>query len=221
MARGNPAALVLDTETGAMNARTGSLVGSDTTGPLDDRGFLCAYGPPWRLVLVGAVHIAQALAPMAAAAGYAVTVVDPRAAFASATRFPGFRLICDWPDEALPTLRADATKLRQVLINLMSNAVKFTEPGGAVTVSAAIADDGGMQIAIRDTGIGMTPAETEIALQPFGQVDNSLARAHEGTGLGLPLALRLVELHGGQLQIESVKGTGTTVTVWLPPERVG
>ncbi len=123
--------------------------------------------------------------------------------------------------EALPTLRADATKLRQVLINLMSNAVKFTEPGGAVTVSAAIADDGGMQIAIRDTGIGMTPAETEIALQPFGQVDNSLARAHEGTGLGLPLALRLVELHGGQLQIESVKGTGTTVTVWLPPERVG
>ena len=107
VARGNPAALVLDTETGAMNARTGSLVGSDTTGPLDDRGFLCAYGPPWRLVLVGAVHIAQALAPMAAAAGYAVTVVDPRAAFASATRFPGFRLICDWPDEALPTLRLD------------------------------------------------------------------------------------------------------------------
>ncbi len=122
--------------------------------------------------------------------------------------------------EALPLLRADSTKLRQVLINLMSNAVKFTEPGGSVTVSAVVANDGGMHIAIRDTGIGMTPAETAIALQPFGQVDNSLARAHEGTGLGLPLALRLMELHGGQLRIESIKGTGTTVTVWLPPERV-
>jgi signal transduction histidine kinase len=123
--------------------------------------------------------------------------------------------------ETLPPLRADSTKLRQVLINLISNAVKFTEPGGSVTVSAAIASDGGMHIAIRDTGIGMTPAETEIALQPFGQVDNSLSRAHEGTGLGLPLVLRLVELHGGRLGIESVKGKGTTVTVWLPPERVG
>jgi|GEM_PF-2369452 len=99
--------------------------------------------------------------------------------------------------EALPPLRADSTKLRQVLINLISNAVKFTEPSGTVTISAAVADDGGMNLIVRDTGIGMTPAEIEIALQPFGQVDNSLARAHEGTGLGLPLAGHLVELHGG------------------------
>jgi len=103
VARGEPAALVLDILSGGMTAVTGD----STTGPLDDHRFLRAYGPPWRLVLVGAVHIAQALAPMAAAAGYAVTVVDPRAAFATAQRFSGVELICDWPDEALPALRLD------------------------------------------------------------------------------------------------------------------
>ena len=138
---------------------------------------------------------------------------------AGRARERGVKVSLNIPDD-LPRVRADATKLRQILINLMSNAVKFTEAGGDVVLSANVGPDGGMTIAIRDTGIGMSPAEVKIALQPFGQVDNSLSRTHEGTGLGLPLALRLVELHGGLLRVESVKGAGTTVHVWLPKERV-
>ena len=121
----------------------------------------------------------------------------------------------------LPPLRADPTKLRQVLINLLSNAVKFTDEDGQVTISARIAHDGGLLISVSDTGIGMTEAEIEVALQPFGQVDNSLSRNFQGTGLGLPLAQRLTELHGGTLTVHSVKGDGTTIEVWLPAERVG
>src|SRR6516162_4012134 len=75
-------------------------------------------------------------------------------------------------------------------------------------------------IGARDTGVGMTPDEIDIGLEPFGQVDASLARGHEGTGLGLPLARRLAELHGGSLHIDSEKGCGTTVAVALPPSRV-
>ena len=138
---------------------------------------------------------------------------------AGRARERGVKVSLNIPDD-LPRVRADATKLRQILINLMSNAVKFTKAGGDVVLSANVGPDGGMTIAIRDTGIGMSPAEVEIALQPFGQVDNSLSRTHEGTGLGLPLALRLVELHGGLLRVESVKGAGTTVHVRLPKERV-
>jgi two-component system, cell cycle sensor histidine kinase PleC len=124
------------------------------------------------------------------------------------------------PDD-LPAVRADATKLRQILLNLMSNAVKFTEAGGEVSLTAAIAPDGGLELTVQDNGIGMTPREIEIALEPFGQVDSSLSRTHEGTGLGLPLAQRLTELHGGSLRIESTKGKGTTVHVLLPKDRVG
>ncbi|MEI7709956.1 MAG: ATP-binding protein [Rhodospirillales bacterium] len=141
-------------------------------------------------------------------------------ATAGRARERGVAIDLDVPD-GLPTLRADATKMRQILINLMSNAVKFTEAGGHVGVAVTIAPDGRMKIAVRDTGVGMTQEEIAIALQPFGQVDNSLSRTHEGTGLGLPLAQRLVELHGGTLQIESAKGQGTTVVVWMPRERVG
>ncbi len=140
-------------------------------------------------------------------------------AVAGRARERGVKVSLDVPDN-LPTLRADATKLRQILINLMSNAVKFTEKNGQVSVSVGIEADGGMHLSIRDTGIGMTPEEVEIALQPFGQIDNSLARAHEGTGLGLPLAQQLVALHGGSLQVESVKGQGTTVHVRMPKKRV-
>ena len=126
----------------------------------------------------------------------------------------------DVPNE-LPLLRADATKIRQILINLMSNAVKFTDAGGQIIVSARVENDGRMKLSIQDSGIGMNADEVAIALQPFGQVDNSLARNHEGTGLGLPLAQRLAELHGGVLRVESVKGQGTTVHVLMPKERVG
>jgi PAS domain S-box-containing protein len=120
----------------------------------------------------------------------------------------------------LPLLVADPTRLKQILLNLISNAIKFTKPGGSVLVTGRQATDGGVVLEVCDTGLGMTPDEIEIALEPFGQVDARLAREHEGTGLGLPLARRLAELHGGSLHIDSEKGRGTSVTVMLPVSRV-
>jgi PAS domain S-box-containing protein len=123
-------------------------------------------------------------------------------------------------EDHLPPLVADSTRLKQILLNLTSNAIKFTKPGGSVLVTGRQVKDGGVAFEVRDTGLGMTPDEIEIALEPFGQVDARLAREHEGTGLGLPLARRLAELHGGSLHIDSEKGRGTTVTVTLPASRV-
>jgi signal transduction histidine kinase len=128
-------------------------------------------------------------------------------------------LSVDMPGD-LPALSLDPGRMRQVLLNLLSNAAKFTEPGGAIKISAMRSVEGGVALAIADTGIGMDADETLVALQPFRQVDHALSRRYEGTGLGLPLAQRLVELHGGRLTIESAPGQGTTVTVLLPPERV-
>ena len=113
----------------------------------------------------------------------------------------------------------DELRLEQVLLNLVANAVKFTQPGGSVRVSAALRAGGEVSISVADTGIGMSADEIPRALQPFGQVDNSLSRPQGGTGLGLPLAKRLVELHGGALTLESEPGRGTTVICTLPPER--
>lgn len=115
-------------------------------------------------------------------------------------------------------MRADEMRLRQVVINLVSNAVKFTPEGGRVTVTAGT-EDGGCTIRVADTGIGMSPEDIEKAVQPFAQVESHLTRRYEGTGLGLPIARKLVELHGGELRIESAPGRGTTVTVILPPSR--
>ncbi len=120
----------------------------------------------------------------------------------------------------VPPLIADRTRLTEIFLNLLSNAIKFTEFGGSITLEAGRAPNGGVAFVVRDTGAGMTTAEIEIAFQLFGQVDAGLARRHEGTGLGLPLARKLAELHGGSLVVESEKGHGTTVTVVLPPSRV-
>jgi signal transduction histidine kinase len=122
-------------------------------------------------------------------------------------------------NEDVPHLTADETRLTQILLNLLSNAIKFTELGGTIDVVVWRARDGGIEFIVRDTGCGMTPAEVEIALELFGQVDGGLARRHEGTGLGLPLARKLAELHGGSLTVESVKGRGTAVTIALPAAR--
>ncbi|HEX4192385.1 MAG TPA: ATP-binding protein [Stellaceae bacterium] len=122
--------------------------------------------------------------------------------------------------EALPPVNADAVAMRQILINLLSNAVKFTPEGGEVTVGVERPSDGSLALVIADTGIGMTEDEIAIALEPFRQVENTLTKKFEGTGLGLPIARRLVELHGGRLEIASAKNIGTVIRVSLPPERV-
>jgi PAS domain S-box-containing protein len=121
---------------------------------------------------------------------------------------------------ALPPLRADPMRLKQILLNLLSNAIKFTATGGSIAVTVRRNPAGDIVFAVRDTGPGMTLAEIRTALEPFGQVDASYSRRHEGTGLGLPLASHLAELHGGWLTVESDKGSGTTVSVTLPASRL-
>lgn len=114
-------------------------------------------------------------------------------------------------------LIADQQKLKQILINLLSNAIKFTPEGGRITLSAN-RRDGWTDIAVADEGIGMKPEDIPNALTAFKQIDSTLGRKFEGTGLGLPLAARFAELHGGKLKIESSPGDGTTVTVSLPDQ---
>ena len=120
----------------------------------------------------------------------------------------------------LPSLRADGRRLKQILLNLMSNAVKFTPSGGQVTVRLTLPKEGGLRIAVSDTGIGIAKQDLAKALQPFGQIDSRMTRKYQGTGLGLPLTKSMIELHGGSLQLESAVGRGTTAVLWLPPSRV-
>jgi signal transduction histidine kinase len=120
-------------------------------------------------------------------------------------------------DAGLGALRTDGTKLRQIILNLGANAVKYTPRGGRVTVEAKPDRDQGVVVLIvRDTGIGIAPAQLELVLRPFGRTPEAKAFA-EGTGLGLPLTRRYVELLGGTLDIASVPDKGTVVTVRLPP----
>lgn len=118
---------------------------------------------------------------------------------------------------SLPSIRADGVKLRQIFTNLISNAIKFTPESGTVTVEARQLPDGRIAAMVTDNGIGMTDQELQVALTPFGQVDGSRTRWREGTGLGLPIAKSLVELHGGELKVSSKKNKGTEVWVMLPP----
>jgi PAS domain S-box-containing protein len=122
------------------------------------------------------------------------------------------------PDN-LPSLLADERMVKQILINLLSNAVKFTPAGGTVSVIAE-AGDRGLELAVRDTGIGIAPENIDKVLEPFGQVDTAHNRTHQGTGLGLPLVKSLVKLHGGRLKIDSELGKGTTVTAHFEPGRL-
>ncbi|MGQ9368237.1 ATP-binding protein [Azospirillum sp. ST 5-10] len=121
----------------------------------------------------------------------------------------------------LPVLRADARRVLQVLLNLLTNAVKFTPEGGRVAVSGRIEDDGALVLEVADTGIGIAAADLALVMQPFGQVTSALRRNHDGAGLGLPLARRFMEAHGGTLTLDSAPGTGTRAICRFPAERVG
>ena len=117
-------------------------------------------------------------------------------------------------------MNIDRRAMKQVLINLISNAIKFTEPDGQVEVNAGIADTGEFVLGVSDNGIGVASANLKRVFEAFGQVEGAFARNHGGTGLGLPLVKGLIERHGGRIYFESDIGKGTTVTAVLPAERV-
>jgi len=121
---------------------------------------------------------------------------------------------------SLPALLGDRTKIKQSVINLVSNAIKFSHPGSSVHVEALIDTDGCYLITVGDKGIGIAAEHLPLVLEPFGQVENPQNRRIGGTGLGLPIAKALVELHGGDIDIRSTVGDGTAVSLRFPPQRI-
>lgn len=119
------------------------------------------------------------------------------------------------PDEPVLVI-GEPAKIRQIFLNLLSNAVKFTDPGGKVTLETCFRENYVVEVIVEDTGIGMSPEHLKIAMTPFGQVETGMARRYGGSGLGLPLTKALVELHGGEMIVESKLGHGTKVTIRLP-----
>lgn len=122
--------------------------------------------------------------------------------------------------EALPPLWADSHALRQMIMHVLSNAWKFTPAGGAVTVSAGRDDAGGLTVSVADTGVGIAKEHRDHVLVPFGQSERGFARRHAGTGLGLPITKALMDLHDGELRLDSTLGTGTRVDLVFPRARV-
>jgi PAS domain S-box-containing protein len=122
-------------------------------------------------------------------------------------------------EPGLPPINADERVLKQVILNLLSNAVKFTGTGGRVTIAASRGPGGGLRVQVTDTGIGIPEDDLANVFDRFSQVENSYTRKFGGTGLGLHLTKKLIELHGGTIEIASREGTGTTVTVTLPSSR--
>jgi len=128
-------------------------------------------------------------------------------------------LIADVPND-MPPLTADERRLQQALNHLVSNAVKFTQPGGTVTVGAAVESDGRLRLFVRDTGIGIAANDIDRVFEPFSQLDNALSRRFQGAGLGLYVARALVNDHGGVLSLQSTPAEGTLAEIRLPAERV-
>jgi len=120
----------------------------------------------------------------------------------------------------LPVLRADARMVRQMLINLLSNAVKYSPRGGEVAIRAETLDDGGLLIAVVDSGPGIAAADIPRAMQPFGRLQSAKLAQAPGIGIGLPLTKAMVELHGGTLTLKSEVGMGTEARLWFPPTRL-
>jgi len=160
----------------------------------------------------GCLRIEEATVDLDAAATFAVRMLTPRAERAGVT-------LAVSVDPSVRALRADERRLRQILLNLIANAVKYTPSGGSVTVTAGM-EAGALEIRVTDTGLGIPAEDIDRVMEPFGRADTATNRRVEGTGLGLPLTRRLVELHGGTLALRSTLGVGTTVTARLPGGRV-
>jgi len=123
-------------------------------------------------------------------------------------------------EKDLPLLLADERGMHQILLNLLSNAVKFTPSGGTVTVFARRASNGGMDVGVADTGVGIDPNDVDAVFEAFGQGRHDIATSEKGTGLGLPIVRGLVEAHGGTIKLDTHLGKGTTFTCWFPRERL-
>jgi len=132
----------------------------------------------------------------------------------------GLSLRLDVPS-SLPLLYADERGMRQIVLNLLSNAIKFTKPGGEVRVRASLTSDGGLCLRVSDTGVGIAPEDQARVFESFGQGRHDVVIGELGVGLGLPIVRGLAEAHGGSVTLQSVVGSGTTVTVIMPPERLG
>ncbi len=122
-------------------------------------------------------------------------------------------------DVGLSLLQADKLKVTQILLNLLSNSIKFTQDGGEVKTQVSLNDQNSIVLSVQDTGIGISPRELEMVMEPFAQTGDTYTRSHDGSGLGLALVKSLTELHGGTVKIESEVGVGTSVFVCFPPER--
>ena len=118
--------------------------------------------------------------------------------------------------ESLPMINADPRRLQQILLNILSNAMKYTPSGGAVTFSLHWNSDRGAILVVRDTGVGIAPHLITAAFEPFSRIESAYSRSHDGTGLGLPLAKVMVEMHGGTLDLSSEQGAGTEAVIVLP-----
>jgi len=160
----------------------------------------------------GRIELKEEVIDFAEIAASALRIVSERAEAADLT-------LDNQLDPDLVRIRGDRVKLKQILVNLLGNAIKFTDPGGSVTIRAWSPDRGGLVFQVIDTGIGIAPEDIATAMARFGQIDGALSRRRAGTGLGLPLSQALAEAHGGSLELQSRPGFGTTVTVCLPEAR--
>lgn len=123
-------------------------------------------------------------------------------------------------EDQLPHVMADERMVRQMLLNLLSNAAKFTPDGGRIEIGSRAREDGCVELVVSDTGVGIAEQDYETVLAPFGQVENPLSRKNSGTGLGLSLVRSMIELHGGKVEIESVVGEGAAMKLVFPARRV-
>ena len=160
----------------------------------------------------GMIELSEEVVDMADVIDSCLRLVRPRATE------KGLTMETDLPQDSVQ-VRADRRRLKQVVLNLLSNAVKFTTTGG-ITIELKCDITEGMTLRVIDTGIGISENDLKRVMEPFIQVDSTLSRSHEGTGLGLPLSRALMETHGGKLSITSQIDAGTVVTVSLPVERL-
>jgi PAS domain S-box-containing protein len=159
----------------------------------------------------GTLDLAEEMIDLPKAIGELIALIEPKAR-AAELRVTARR------DGEVPRLRGDPRKVKQIVLALLTNAIKFSRPGGEVEIVLR-GENGAISITVVDRGIGMERHEVELAMTRFGQAASPWTRRHAGTGLGLPLAIGLAELHGGTLTVQSIKGVGTTATVAFPARR--